>query len=148
MRATTAVVLVAALVIAMVSPAAGAPRDRQPPTLGFRTQDQSVVAGAPGETDVTQVRGWARDKRSGIRRVTVTYCAGSKHADGSWTCNGTPTASGLSVTDARLSCNAKRRSCTWRAAVPVQPGSYLAFAQARDRAGRTRSVGPIQIYVA
>jgi hypothetical protein len=147
MRRVTVALLAVALVILAAVPAWAASKDRRPPRVGFTTQDQDVVVAAPSHSAATAVQGWAKDKGSGIRRVTVTYCPGRKSSDGSWTCNSTGTLASPSRARATLACDPPRRSCTWEAPVPRPAGSYLAFVKAVDRAGNARERGPIQIYV-
>ena len=148
MRRTTAAMFTLILMLVGAIPASGASADRKPPRVGFTTQDDEVLVPAGGDTSASAVQGWAKDRKSGIRRVTVTYCPGHKGSDGSWTCTSTGTTARPSSVRAALSCNKARRSCTWNAAVPLTPGSYLVFAEAVDRAGHTRSAGPIEVYVA
>lgn len=147
MRKTILTVLILVLALFAGSPSAAAVKDKERPTVGFTTGDGSVLAAAPADAGLSAVKGWAKDDVSGIRRVTVSYCPGSKASDGSWTCGSTGALGFLTTTKAALTCNSTRRSCTWTAAVPQHPGTYLAFVKATDRTGRSRSAGPIQVYV-
>jgi hypothetical protein len=141
MKRSLALVL---LLAAVAAPAAARARDYTAPKLSFSTQDGDVLVGAPAASEVSTVAGVARDGGSGIRRVVVTYCAGSKN-NGGWTCSSTLIGSGISTVRAELDCEAAR--CDWAALVPSEPGMYLAFAKAVDRAGNVRHEGPIEITV-
>lgn len=148
MRKVTVALSFAALAAITVDPAAAAPADRTRPGVGFTTPDGAVrVSGGTG-SELSATEGWVRDDASGVRRVTVTYCPGSKGEDGSWTCGSTGTVGTPTTTRAVLTCDRPRRSCSWSAAVPTQPGRYLVFAEASDRAGHRRVVGPIEVVVA
>lgn len=139
--------LVVVASLAGVGPAAAASRDAKAPRITFATQSGDVLVGAPAESDVSTVRGSVTDKRSGTKRVRVTYCSGGMDDDGGWTCGGT--AGAITTVDARLECAApSHRSCLWSAAAPTRPGSYLVFVRARDRAGNVSSAGPIEVLVA
>lgn len=136
------------MLVGAIPASAASAADRKAPRVGFTTQDDAVLVPAGGDASASAVQGWAKDRKSGVRRVTVTYCPGRKSSDGSWTCSSNGTTARPTSVRAALSCNKRRRSCTWSAAVPLTPGSYLVFAEAADRAGHTRSAGPIEVYVA
>lgn len=124
--------------------AAHAAADTTPPTVGFTTADGSIRVGAPIDTDLTTVTGTTRDTGSGVRSVDVTFCTGYKLSGGGWVCNVAPVGR-IRTVRATLSCSGA--SCSWRAIVPVEPGGYLVFAEAKDKAGNRRSTGPIEITV-
>lgn len=149
-RLLSSLVIVAAGALLMF-PAEGS-ADRKPPSVGFTTKDRAVLVSSPVPVqDVpvpTTVGGWAKDDRAGIRSVTVVYCPGSRDDSGGWSCGSTGSLGSLTVKPARLSCARARLSCSWSAALPTQPGVYLVFAKATDSARRTRSIGPLQVYVA
>lgn len=147
-RIVPPLVLLAVGLPLVAAPAAAGP-DRKPPRVTFTTPEDAVLVGPPTPTEAGQVRGRATDRRSGVRKVVVTFCPGSRTADGGWTC-------GSDLTDPRpivsrraaLSCaNGKKRSCDWAAPAPIHPGRWLVFAAATDRAGNERSRGPLQILV-
>lgn len=149
MRTTAVVLLVAALSVSAISPASAARTpDRTAPSAGFTTTDGAVKVSAAGGSDLAATHGWTRDRSSGVQRVVVTYCPGSKGADGSWTCGSTGSLGSVMTARADLSCTSSRRSCAWSAPVPQRPGRYLVFARATDRAGHSRAAGPVEIVVA
>lgn len=141
-------VLIAFVVLSAGSPADAAATDHRRPTVGFTTADGAVMVAAPAESDLSATTGWAKDDLSGVRRVFVTYCPGTKSDDGSWTCGSTGSVGSVTLVRAALACSATRRSCTWSASVPPEPGTYLVFVKATDRAGHGRAAGPIEVYVA
>ena len=153
MRRTTTVLGLSLLVLAFVLPAgpALAARDTTKPRAAITTPDGAILVGAPVDSDVTLIRGSASDARgSGVRSVVVTFCANAGRSNGGYTCGSTGPALTDVVTEqhAAVRCsNATRRSCTWTARAPVQPGSYLVFATAVDAARNRRSAGPILITV-
>ena len=140
------VALVVAAVVLATAPAAAA-GDVRRPRVRFTTADGAALTATPADAPPAGVRGRAGDDVSGVRRVTVTYCPGSKTSDGSWTCTSNASVSTPTTVTAALSCNDTRRSCTWSAPLPRRPGRYLVFATATDRARRARSTGPIEVYV-
>ena len=150
---TIGVLLVMATVAALAVPAAAA-TDRKRPAVTFTTADNAVVVWSPAKEAAeaglpTAVRGRATDDASGIKSVRVLYCSGGRQGSG-WTCGGVFAGPIDPIVQraATLRCTSStRRSCTWSAGVPETPGSYLAFATATDRFGRTRSAGPIQVVV-
>lgn len=92
-------------------------------------------------SQATPVTGVATDKGSGIKKVVVTFCPGSK-SEGSWTCNGLPESH-----TAELECHDSRTHCLWSAAPPVTPGSHLVFVKAVDRAKNKAFKGPREVFV-
>ncbi len=131
------------VVVAAASTASFAGVDTRDPRVRFTTEDGAVLVSATGSTS-----GVARDGNSGIKRVKVMYCPGSRTEDGGWTCKVDATTPQKIVTNrAALDCTAGARRCTWTAAAPAIPGNYLAFAMAKDRAGNEAIVGPIEVVV-
>lgn len=121
---------------ALATPASAGKRDRRKPGVNFTTAENATVSQA------TPVEGEAWDRRSGIKKVIVTFCAGSKGSDGSWTCDSLP-----SSTRAELDCHEGRKHCLWSASPPLRPGSHLVFVKAVDRAGNKTYRGPRQVTV-
>ena len=95
--------------------------DRVQPQSSFSTSDGAVL------TAGDQVTGSSTDDFSGVRQVKLSFDSGA-----------------FSRTEtANLNCDAQDHlSCTWTAAAPDDPGSYLVTAQAIDRAGTVESSGP------
>jgi len=133
--------IVAMLVLAAFAAgtAGAATRDRTPPALRFVTQEDDIVVGGPLDHDAAGIAGRAYD-RSGVRAVTVSTCRGQHLENGGWVCEGL-----VDTARAALACTGT--TCDWRAAAPLEPGSYLVFARANDRRSNVRSTGPISIYV-
>jgi hypothetical protein len=139
----------------------GAAPDDAPPSVAFGTQDGAILLGLPtghetldevpaDDAPAAGVHGTARDVGSGVDRVMVTFCRGSRRSDGGWTCgsNGVALPGDIVAVDAALRCRDQRRSCSWAVAAPALPGTYLVVARAWDRAGNARSRGPIEVVVA
>lgn len=130
---------------------AGAARDSARPGVVFTTRQDTILLGAPAESDWTSVRGSATDAASGVKKVIVTFCANARRLDGGgWTCGSTGPAvlSPLSQRKAAVSCEGgARRRCRWSVTAPLEPGSYLVVAKAVDRSGNSRSAGPLFITV-
>lgn len=147
-RKMIATVVIAVLAASPRAPADAAVKDHKRPAVGFTTADGAVLVAAPADSDLSATRGWARDGTSGVRRVSVTYCPGAKGANGSWSCGSIGSLGAFTTTRAVVSCDSMRRSCTWSALAPQQPGRYLVFVEAEDRDGNNRTAGPIEVYVA
>ncbi|WP_372727707.1 hypothetical protein [Nocardioides sp.] len=134
--------LLLAVLCSPSAPAASAPpgADRRPPSSGFTQTDVPVRVGAPLPSDLALVQGWARDDRSGVDRVTVFFCPGTRHQDGSWVCTSelSPVSTPFQVR-AEVVCRAgsRRRDCQWRTPAPERPGRYLVLVRAQDRSGRS-----------
>jgi hypothetical protein len=153
---------VLAVLAALAVPAYAAPTDRKPPEVRVTTPDGATRVSAPGpahqaflsvgtvvvvNVGAMSVAGTASDLSSGVERVTVVYCPGSR-SNGGWTCQSSLVATAPTSRAATLSCtNAARRQCTWKAAPPDLPGRYLVFAEARDLAGNRAGTGPVEILV-
>lgn len=148
MRQLLVTALFAVLAASAASPAGAAVRDNRRPSVGFTTADGAVMVAAPADSELTAARGWARDGASGVGRVVVAYCPGAKGAEGSWSCGSLGSVGSFTTNKAVASCDSLRRSCAWSAPLPQQPGRYLVFVEARDRAGNSRTAGPIEVYVA
>lgn len=133
----------ASLVLVAVTPTASlGGADARDPKVRFSTEDGAVLVSAAGSTS-----GVARDTHSGIKRVKVIYCSGSRADDGGWTCKTDATSPPVVTERAELDCTAGSRRCNWTAAAPAIPGNYLAFAMAKDRAGNEAVAGPIEVIV-
>ena len=153
MRRTALLICTLLLVGGSTAPAAAAD-DTTKPRIRITTEDGATRVGAPIEaieSEESQVAGVAKDLRgSGIKRVTVIYCANARRiAGGGYSCGtGALTPDAVTTVKARVTCrNTTKRRCTWTAAVPTQPGNYLVIAEARDRAGNRRQSGPVFITV-
>ena len=114
--------------------------DRKPPTSGFTDTGIPVRVGAPLPSDLAFIKGWARDDRSGIRRVAISMCPGVKYSDDSWVCSSelSPGATYFQL-PAGVDCRTgtQRRDCSWRVAVPERPGRYLVFIRVWDPSVRS-----------
>lgn len=137
---------IAAVVVAVAlgcGVASAKTRDRTAPSVELNTP--SVIVSAPaGPTYFTAVSGWASD-RSGIRDVDVFACTGSQ-IQGGWMCTQVLVVGSFQSKDATLSCAGTR--CDWHARLDMlEPGKYLVFATATDRAGNRGSDGPANVIV-
>ena len=134
-----------------VGVSAAAPRDTTPPRVHFTTDDQSVLVGAVAGSEWTELRGTATDiAGSGVRRVTLTYCANAWKTEHGMGC-GTgpiPTVRALFDLDATMLCaRGTHRRCSWSVRAPLQPGQYLVMATATDASANERSARPIFVTV-
>ncbi len=88
------------------------------------------------------VEGKVKDRRSKIKRVTVTYCRGTT-SNGGWVCEGIAESE-----RATLDCDDSYRKCSWSwAPATLVPGSYWIFAEAKDKAGNVINKGPLGVVV-
>ena len=152
MREKGAIILLV-LAVFSAAPAGAEPIDREKPRIAFTTKSNDVLVSAPPEVTGVPgtVTGTASDDVAGVKTIRVVFCASARpDGAGGYTCGGelTPPVDPVVQRNATITCsNQLRRSCTFSAAVPDTPGSYLVFATAEDGAGRNGSAAPVQIFV-